>query len=249
MTPKANDLDRIPAIKPAQDEVASYRRGTRAEAPKQSNFNGILVFAIALMAIMMGIGGYALYALQQQLDMSNQLLARAQENVQGLEDRLSRTGDIASKNFQSMEKQINTNVSEIDKLWGVAYRQNRPKIQDNEKAIEAANKSISQIDARIKQVVSTVEQVRGEFQKLTGEMTQARQQVLRDNQQMVAQVSAVKVQVQDQSVVNEANRRTLAALDKKMADVQEAINVIDRYRQQLNVQLRELQDAVAGGQR
>ena len=55
----------IPSIKPAQDEVASYRRSGRSEAPKQSNFNGLLVFVIVLMAIMMGVGGYTIFELQE----------------------------------------------------------------------------------------------------------------------------------------------------------------------------------------
>ncbi|MDA0977075.1 MAG: hypothetical protein O3B72_00815, partial [Proteobacteria bacterium] len=82
----------IPSIKPAQDEVASYRRGGQTKAPKQSNFNGMLVFVIVLMAIMMGIGGYTLYEVQLKLERSNELLAEGQENVRMLEARLAATG-------------------------------------------------------------------------------------------------------------------------------------------------------------
>ena len=53
MVDNRSDLDLIPAIAPAKDEVASYRRSGRSDAPKQSNFNGILVFALVLMAIVM----------------------------------------------------------------------------------------------------------------------------------------------------------------------------------------------------
>ena len=68
MVDNRSDLDLIPAIAPAKDEVASYRRSGSSDAPKQSNFNGILVFALVLMAIVMGVGGFALYQIQQKLD-------------------------------------------------------------------------------------------------------------------------------------------------------------------------------------
>ena len=82
MSDKKDDLDVLPAIRPAQDEVSSYRRSTRSDAPKQSNFNGILVFVIVIMAIMMGVGGFTLYEVQKKLDRSNILLSKEQENLQ-----------------------------------------------------------------------------------------------------------------------------------------------------------------------
>ena len=52
MVDNRSDLDLIPAIAPAKDEVASYRRSGRSDAPKQSNFNGILVFGIMKLPTM-----------------------------------------------------------------------------------------------------------------------------------------------------------------------------------------------------
>jgi chromosome segregation ATPase len=248
MNEKSKDLDLIPAIKPAQDEVASYQRSSRSDAPKQSNFNGVLVFVIVLMAIMMGVGGFALYEVQQRLDLSNQLLAKAQENVRELENRLSQTGDTASQRFQSMEAQIKTNVSEVDKLWAVAYRQNRPSIQENVQAIEAVQKSVDQVDARIRQLVDSMAAVRQDFDSFSDEMVEVRQNLLTDNQEMVTQVSLVRSQIQDQAVLVEGNRRTLAALDQKMGDVDEAIKAIDSGRQLLNNQLRELRNQIQGSE-
>ena len=71
----------IPSIKPDQVDVASYRRNARTDPPKQSNFNGFLVFVIALMAIIMGVGGFALYEVQQSLALSNKLLDQGQNNI------------------------------------------------------------------------------------------------------------------------------------------------------------------------
>ena len=129
-------LNELPSIRTYSDDRSTYRRSNRAEIPKQSNFNGILVFIIFLMVVVMGVGGYILYQVQMKLDESNVLLGKSQRSIQELEDRLSATGTDVSLTLQSMQEQLGTNVSEIDKLWAVAYRQNRPKIEALEKSLD-----------------------------------------------------------------------------------------------------------------
>lgn len=241
MSERPRDFDHIPAIKPAQDEVASYRRSGRSEATGQSNFNGVLVFVIVLMAIMMGIGGYALWEVQNKLDESNQLLDKGQQNIRDLESRLSQTGDTASQRFQSMEAQINTNVSEIDKLWAVAYRQNKPDIAANLESIQALQKENAQLGGQLAELKTSI-------QTVTDDFTQLSTQLATDTEDMTTQLSLVRGQVQDQSTVVEANRRQMAVLNKNIKDLQEAIDVIDRYRQQINQRLIELQTQVQGAE-
>ena len=45
-------LDELPSIRTDSDDRSTYRRSGRAETPKQSNFNGILVFIIFLMLVL-----------------------------------------------------------------------------------------------------------------------------------------------------------------------------------------------------
>lgn len=243
---RSKDFDAMPAIKPAQDEVASYRRSGRSEAPRQSNFNGVLVFVIVLMAIMMVIGGYALWQVQQKLDQSNVLLAKGQQNMRKLEDRLSQTGDSASQKFQEMESQIKTNVSEIDKLWGVSYRTNKPNIDKNTKQIAALVTANAQLDKQLSQLRTSLTKVTGDFGKLASDMTKVKQDLATDSDDMATQVSLVRGQVQDQSVTVEGNKRQIGTLNKQLKDIQDAIKAIDNYRQQVNQRLIDLQSRVQG---
>lgn len=238
-----NDDDGLmPSIKPEQDEVASFQRGGRATAaPKQVNFNGILVFVIVLLAIMMGVGGYALWEVQQRLERSNELLTQAQQNVDDLRERLSATGDSTSKAFQDMQEQIATNFSEIDKLWGVAYRRNRPNIEKNTTSIE---KIQGQLDKDLGQLARRMTDVDREFGEFATRMTDLRQTLESDNEEMLTQVSLLRGQVQDQSVIVEGQRRSIAVLESDLATVQEAIDVIDQYRQRVNQQLLDLRQQV-----
>ena len=95
----------LPSIKPDADEVSSYRKSGRSDAPKQSSFNGILVFVLFLMVIVMGFGGYVLYEVQKKLVEANALLSTGQESILELEGRLAATGTDVSKTLQEMQDQ------------------------------------------------------------------------------------------------------------------------------------------------
>ncbi len=233
--------DLIPAIKPSKDEVASYRRSGRSEMPRQSNFNGMLVFVIVLLSIMMGVGGYALWEVQQQLEQSTELLSKAQQNVEDLRARLSLSGDTTSRAFQDMEEQIANHFSEIDKLWGVSYRTNRPNIANNTEAIE---KLQTQFDRDLKQLSTRMTQVSQDFNKFSEEMSDLRDALRTDNEEMVTQMSILRNQVQDQADGVESQRRAIATLERQMKEAEEAVAVFDQYRQRLNQQLLELRTQV-----
>jgi len=244
MTDKKKSLDALPEIAPGKDEIASYRRSSRVEAPKQSNFNGLLVFAIVLMAILMVFGGYTLFEVQQKLDLSNQLLDNVQRNSRDIESELSATGSDIEKTFQLMKAQQATNVTEIDKLWAVSYRQNRPKIQALEKAIEVANSANKKLEDQLARQTTSIDTVTAKFGEVMADISQVRQTLTIDNEDMTTQVSLVRGQVQDQADLVNANKRNLAALQKRIETTEEAIAVIDKYRAQVNKRLLDLQTLI-----
>lgn len=231
----------IPSIKPDQDDVASYRRSGRSEAPKQSNFNGLLVFVIVLMAIMMGIGGYTIYELQERLARSNELLEQGQENIRQLDSRLAATGTDVSKTLQDLKAQVETNFSEIDKLWAVSYRQNRPDIQKNVRAIAELKDDLG---GKINSMDASVKQMTGQYSSMLAELTSLREGLLEDNEELITEIALLRGQVQDQAVSAEAGRRNLNALTRKVDENQEAIQSIDQYRLQINQRLMDLQNQI-----
>lgn len=243
----SNKDDSIPSITPARDEVASYRRSGRSEAPKQANFNGLLVFVIVVMAIMMAVGGFALFQVQQRLEESNVLLTKGQENIQMLEERLQATGTDVSKTLNTMQGRLDTNEAEIRKLWDVSNKRNKQWIRDNESAIANLKSSQSKVEGRVNDLQGNISEIVTSFNKLATEMTTLRDNLVDDNQEMSTQVSILQGQVEDQAVQVESHSRSIASLDKQMDENQEAIEAIDRYRQQINQRLRELQAQVQGG--
>ena len=234
----SNNRESIPSIKPEQDEVASYRSSGRSAAPKQSNFNGLLVFVIVLMAIMMGFGGYTLYEVQKKLDQSNELLAQGQENIRELDSRLAATGTDVSKTLQDLKEQVSTNFSEIDKLWAVSYRQNRPDIQKNVRAITALEDNLGK---KVETMDQSVKQMSSQYQTTLNEISNLREGLLRDNEELITEIALLRGQVQDQAVAQEAIRRNISSLTQQVKETKEAIAAIDRHRLQLTQKLAQLQ--------
>ena len=235
--------DTIPSIKPDQDEVASYRSSARSAAPRQSNFNGLLVFVIVLMAIIMGIGGYTLFEVQKKLDRSNALLAQGQMNIAELDSRLAATGTDVSQTLQDLKDQVGTNFSEIDKLWAVSYRQNKPDIQKNVRSIKTLKDDLGQ---SVTNMAGSVEEMSRQYKDLVDQYSGLREGLLQDNQEFITEIAFLRSQVQDQAVVQEANQRALNTVSRQLKEVNEAISSIDQHRQQLAQKLSQQQTQIQG---
>ena len=230
-------LDELPSIRTDSDDRSTYRRSGRAETPKQSNFNGILVFIIFLMLVFMGIGGYILYQVQMKLDEANVLLGKSQQSIQALEDRLSATGTDVSLTLQSMQEQLGTNVTEIDKLWAVAYRQNRPKIQALEKSIDT---TITELNAQLDPIANTVGGLGDRFEALNKGIIELQKTLTIENDDQATQIALLRQQLQDQVDAFEKSRRKLDLVSQQLGDAREDIRSNLEYRARNNTDMLEM---------
>ena len=227
----------IPSIKPDQADVASYRRNARADTPKQSNFNGFLVFVIALMAIIMGVGGFVLYEVQQNLALSNQLLNQGQNNIRELDTRLSETGTDVLKTTQDLSDQVKLNFSEIDKLWKLAHRQNKPDIQKNLRDIALLKEKTALFEKNDSERLTKFDTALIKIDSLSARIKD-------ENEELITEISFIKAQLEDQLLKREADRRKFYSIEKKIEDLSEAINSIDQHRRIINQKLAQLRDDV-----
>lgn len=244
MSEKTRDLDSIPAIKPAQDEVTSYRRsqerGVRAEVPQQSSFNGTLVFVIVILASVMGLGGFTLYEVQQKLDQTTILLTKSKDQISKLERRLSATDQDFAKSGNLVEQRLVSNELEIRKLWDVSNKRNKNWIKNNETALSTTRKEVEQLAGTIGGISTSVATVTDGFQKLDREMSQLVLSLEDENEELATQVSLVRGQVQDQSVDISGAGRNITLLEIRVKTTEEAIDAIDQHRKQLNSSISEL---------
>ena len=234
------DLDEIPVIAAEKDELDSRRR--TLAAPRQSNFRGLLVFSLVLMAVMLGIGGYTLYEVQQRLDRSNELLEQANKGVRDLEARLAATGTDVSKELQTLKEQQANNFSEIDKLWRVAYRENKPAITKVEQSLKGVVSANNQLGKDIASLATESTSTADAVSILTRSVATLTRSVATESDELKTSVSLVRGQVENQADQSEAQKRSIATINQQLKEVEEAIDAIDRYRQQVNQQLIELRN-------
>jgi len=234
MNDDIKNLDDLPSITPDAADVSSYRRGGRSEAPKQSNFNGILMFVVVLMLLVMGFGGYVLFQVQTKLDKS-------QASIGELESRLAATGTDVSKTFETMQAQSNTNMSEIDKLWAVAYRQNRPKI---EKVAEDLETAITGFKAELDPIAGAVSGVGAKIDALNKDLISVKQQRSMDSEDLSTELALIRQQNQDQADALETLRRAGTVMAKQISEAKEDIGSNQNYRQQHNSEVIEMKKQI-----
>ena len=241
MTDDNKNLDDLPSITPDAEDVSSYRRGSRTEAPKQSNFNGILMFVIVIMVLVMGFGGYVLFQVQNKLDEANAQLVQSGASIDELESRLAATGSDVSKTFETMQAQSNKNVSEIDKLWAVAYRQNRPKIDQVALDLETA---ITGFKAELDPIAGAVSGVGDQFDALNKEMIGLKQLVTMDTEDRATELALIRQQLQDQTDTLETLRRELGVMKKQLSEAKEDIRSNLEYRARHNGEVLEIKKQI-----
>ena len=241
MTDDNKNLDDLPSITPHAEDVSSYRRGSRTEAPKQSNFNGILMFVIVIMVLVMGFGGYVLFQVQNKLDEANAQLVQSGASIDELESRLAATGSDVSKTFETMQAQSNKNVSEIDKLWAVAYRQNRPKIDQVALDLETA---ITGFKAELDPIAGAVSGVGDQFDALNKEMIGLKQLVTMDTEDRATELALIRQQLQDQTDTLETLRRELGVVKKQLSEAKEDIRSNLEYRARHNGEVLEMKKQI-----
>ena len=185
----------------------------------------------------MGVGGFVLYEVQQNLALSNQLLNQGQNNIRELDTRLSETGTDVLKTTQDLSDQVKLNFSEIDKLWKLAHRQNKPDIQKNLRDIALLKEKTALFEKNDSERLTKFDTALIKIDSLSARIKD-------ENEELITEISFIKAQLEDQLLKREADRRKFYSIEKKIEDLSEAINSIDQHRRIINQKLAQLRDDV-----
>ena len=150
-----------------------------------------------------------------------------------------------SKTLQDLKEQVSTNFSEIDKLWAVSFRQNKPDIQKNVRAINGLK---DELGGKITSMDRSVTEMSSQYKSILNELQTLREGLLRENGELITEIALLRGQVQNQADQQEAIRRDQASLTRQVKEINEAIAAIDRHRGQLAQKLNELENrSLSGG--
>ena len=182
-----------------------------------------------------------LFQVQNKLDEANAQLVQSGASIDELESRLAATGSDVSKTFETMQAQSNKNVSEIDKLWAVAYRQNRPKIDQVALDLETA---ITGFKAELDPIAGAVSGVGDQFDALNKEMIGLKQLVTMDTEDRATELALIRQQLQDQTDTLETLRRELGVVKKQLSEAKEDIRSNLEYRARHNGEVLEMKKQI-----
>jgi chromosome segregation ATPase len=227
-------------IVPERDEAISSRarqtksgdsrrdKTTRTTKPESSSSkaSGLLIF---LLLVSFAASGYLYYQLQLSDTIQQDLTAR----IVDMEGKLSVTDESLSESGAAMQAvlrdhdvKIDTNLSEIRKLWGVAYDTNR-------KAIDELRANSSTIASNLSGAVDRLDEIDGRFDGLGSQMLiQAA-----DVEDLLTRLRLTRDELNQQATL-------LNQLEAQSTDQLDAIDSIDSFRLQMNQKVIQLENEI-----
>lgn len=238
------DLDSIPPIVPARDEVASRQgarkgRPERRKTPPPSGGGGMGLFARLLLVVTLVVAAVACawaWQLQQELQKAQTIQRDYEARISDLEDRLSDTDEGMNQSAAAMSVKIKELYSEVDKLWASAWRRNKAKLEELEKSVKSQGGSIATLNKTDKEYSSQLKSLGVDIDKL--------RQVAGDLERLLANSNANQQALE--SLGDDVSRMTLdyARLSKRVTTNEEWVESVNGFRKQINRTTSELQTRV-----
>ena len=238
-------IDHIPPIIPARDEVVSRQNAKKATAAKRgragkagsSGGAGLLARLFIVVALVVaGIAAAWAWQLQQELDAAELLMVRYEARISDLEDRLSDTDEGMNQSSAKLAADIKFLKSEVDKLWGSAWRRNKAKIEDLEKSSSAHGSRLATLGETDKAYSSQLKALATDIDKLRS--------VAGDLENLVK--TAKSNQALLERLGDDISRTTLeiSKLQKRVETSEEWQASVDGFRKQVNQSLIRLQNSL-----
>ncbi len=242
MPSRDDPLDHIPPIVPARDEVASRKSRKKAggRVERRANAGGAGLWARLFITISLVVAAVACawaWQLQQELQRSALVQQEYEQRIADLEDRLSDTDEGMNQSSAAMAVKIKELYSEVDKLWASAWRRNKGKIADLEKASSAHGSQLATLGKTDQEYSAQLKQLGADLGKLSS--------VAGELERLVQSARANESQME--KLADDLNRLSLdmARLQKRVGTNEEWVESINGFRKQVNRTLSQVQSQLS----
>lgn len=137
----------MPPIKPARDEVSSYKRNgnNKSTATVANTSGGGGASAVALTLLFLALIGSCgwIYYLQMQLKVADVNLQNNDARISELEQKLSITDEAMSDSAVSMQVKIRELDTEIRKLWDNVWKKSKKIHAEQDALLKKHSKSLA----------------------------------------------------------------------------------------------------------
>ncbi len=241
---KTGDISGIPPIVPSRDEVASRQqarkpaRGNRGGASAGGGAGLLARLFICVALVVATVACAWAWQLQQELDTAEDLLVRYESRISDLEDRLSDTDEGMNQSSAKLAADIKFLKSEVDKLWGSAWRRNKAAIADLQKSRDDLSSKVSTLTQTDTAYSRQLQALGSDIQKLRA--------VASDLERLVTTADANQALLE--RLGDDVSRATLdlARLQKRMDNAEEWQASVDAFRKQVNQSLLQLRQGMSG---
>ena len=211
--------------KPGGDKTAKNTKSERS-SENSSKRSGVL---IVLLLLSFSASGFLFYQLQISTDIQEDMgsrIAAMESKLSVTDESLSQSGAAIQALLQDHEVRIDTNLSEIRKLWGVSYDTNR-------KAIDELRANSSTIANNLSGAVDRLGEIESRFDGLGSQMLiQAA-----DVEDLLTRLRLTRDEMNTQSDL-------LSQLEAESANHLDAIDSIDAFRLQMNQKVLQLENEI-----
>lgn len=246
MNKRTDELD-IPRMVPERDEVVSRSSGhsgqRKSASGSSSNRSGggvgggtrFLLFILTLGLFATVAAGYLFYsegqrALAELEDTNMRLMA--------LEERLSAVGENTEETTLNMVERLDSNFSEIDKLWA-ARNTNVENIESNTSSIEEIEELLASMEQAVESHASSLNRNTSQLDNM-----QSRLNSITSNISSMENLDRELTLIKEQLSEAEASLEALRPLGERVGTAEQDIESINVYRLQLNQTISTLQDQI-----
>lgn len=254
------------SMKPSRDDMVSRQQGqprsrrhtVDTAGNKPRSMAPWLILLLLTVAGASGAGGWYLWqqieALQARLVQSTSLLEESQSRLGHLQSNIESQSQNLSQSGTKVESELDVQMSEIRKLWDVAYKRNKPDIEKNTQNIAELSKAIASQKGSVKQVGDALAKAEASLAQLQNKYSSTD----KVTKSMVAQIDQLSAQLKELSVQNETIKSmvnvqdsqikrlsdtTGSKMEQRLSDLEIAIKAIDAHRRQVNSRLDSFDQA------
>lgn len=269
-TAKAEAPDSIAASGVSGGDGGNYGGDGSAATSSGKQGLGWLAAGLLVVLILSGLGGWQLFALNQQLQSQIGALEVAlSDRLEELEVRLLETDEGLSQTGQTFRGRLDWADEEIHKLWRLANNRMRPAISELQEQVSPLPEQLARLQTAVQPLPDRITQLGREQQEIEGRLTARQERHQQTQQALQQQVQQIEQQTMEASLMltalseqvrNRAGQeqiRELQAqveglvdqwrneLEPQLANQTEQLNSLDLSRQQLVSRLTQLMDEMS----
>ena len=196
--------------------------------------------------------------MESSMGMSSEQLENLQARLSATDESLDQSSGELRDTLSELSKAIDTNGSEIRKLWDVSNKRNKGWIEENRKQIKANEDAVTALEKTTAGYDQSIKQARDRLAELQKQVDSAVRAVNDSSSQWRTQINQLETQVdvvvdtvRQLEQQNQTQKQALARLqnnqagtdqlNQRLSDIEDAITAFDQYRLQVNNRLDRLE--------